>query len=579
MTARYNDTYVPVMIEDCTLDTEFAKGQYEDLRRWSAEPAAYRPEKLIETLEEKLGRHATADRTTLKSLHEEWRKYGKQSLAKFSLSAIPDKREAEKQPPVDLEAAAKAASRMGEASDTAIVTGDAAAEFREIQHSLNPADYRLFLSHVPDGPIAFRAARQLKQLEEWDDLDQTNAEAIADFLSRHNGGKALFPRLQKHVRSTQKGIQGKSRKAGTGRSTPGGKRWGWLEAPAAIVLALVVAWFCVFGLPKILDTSTNKQPIQTGKSSSSAPPPLSDFTPEKQIAGVRLDKILSGHILWVSSVAFSPDGRTVLTGGGRTVRLWSVETGEPLHTLTDHESNVMSVAFSPDGRTVLTGSEDKTARLWSVETGKTLHTLTGLEDYVSSVAFSPDGRTMLTGSGDGTARLWSVETGETLQMLTGHLGPVWSVAFSPDGRTVLTGSDDGTARLWSVDTGETLHALTGRRGPVWSVAFSPDGRTVLTGSFDSAARLWSVETGETLHTLTSHEGRVSSVAFSPDGRTVLTGSDDKTARLWSVETGETLHTLRGHEAYVNSVAFSPDGRTVLTGSSDTTAWLWDVIYD
>jgi Flp pilus assembly protein TadD len=106
------------------------------------------------------------------------------------------------------------------------------------------------------------------------------------------------------------------------------------------------------------------------------------------------------------------------------------------------------VAFSPDGRTALTGSGDKTARLWDVSSGKPLATLQH-EDGVSAVAFSPDGRTALTGSDDTTARLWDVASGKPLATLQ-HEGRVWSVEFSRDGRSALTGSRDGTARLWEI---------------------------------------------------------------------------------------------------------------------------------
>ena len=88
------------------------------------------------------------------------------------------------------------------------------------------------------------------------------------------------------------------------------------------------------------------------------------------------------------------------------------------------------MAFSPDGRQVLTGSSDNTARLWEAATGKPLATLSGHAGPVRAVAFSPDGRQMLTGSFDSTARLWEAATGKPLATLSGHAGPVGAVAFS-----------------------------------------------------------------------------------------------------------------------------------------------------
>ena len=278
------------------------------------------------------------------------------------------------------------------------------------------------------------------------------------------------------------------------------------------------------------------------------------------------------HEAVVSSVAFSPDGRTVVAGSGdKTARLWEVASGREIAVLRGHADAVSSVAFSPDGRTVATGSGDKTARLWEVASGREVAVLNGHEDAVSSVAFSPDGRTVVTGSGDKTARLWEAASGREIAVLRGHADAVSSVAFSPDGRTVVTGSSDKTARLWEVASGREIAALRGHADAVSSVAFSPDGRTVVTGSSDKTARLWEVASGREIAALRGHESDVSSVAFSPDGRTVVTGSSDKTARLWEVASGREIAALRGHENAVLSVAFSPDGRTVVTGSSDKTA--------
>ncbi|KAJ6559973.1 quinon protein alcohol dehydrogenase-like superfamily [Mycena capillaripes] len=284
----------------------------------------------------------------------------------------------------------------------------------------------------------------------------------------------------------------------------------------------------------------------------------------------------------VQSVAFSPDGRRIVSGSyDNTIRIWDSETGAALGApLTGHSGRVLSVAFSPDGRRIVSGSDDNTIRIWDSETGAALGApLTGHSGTVLSVAFSPDGRRIVSGSSDNTIRIWDSETGAALGApLTGHSGTVLSVAFSPDGRRIVSGSYDNTIRIWDSETGAALGApLTGHSNTVVSVAFSPDGRRIVSGSSDNTICIWDSETGAALGApLTGHSGMVLSVAFSPDGRRIVSGSDDNTIRIWDSETGAALGApLTGHSDTVRSVAFSPDGRRIVSGSSDNTIRIWD----
>ncbi|GGT16124.1 hypothetical protein GCM10014713_06280 [Streptomyces purpureus] len=211
---------------------------------------------------------------------------------------------------------------------------------------------------------------------------------------------------------------------------------------------------------------------------------------------------LTGHSRSVNSVAVSPDGGTLATGGvDRTVRLWDVRARRQIATLTGHTQQVNSVAFSPDGRILATAGDGRQARLWDVRTHRELATFTGHTDWVQSVAFTPDGNTLATSARDTTARLWGVRTHRELATLTGHTATVLSAAISPDGQTVATGGEDRTVRLWDVRTHRQLAILTGHTGTVWWVDFGPDGKTLATSSNDATARLWDTDLFNDLGTL------------------------------------------------------------------------------
>ena len=293
-----------------------------------------------------------------------------------------------------------------------------------------------------------------------------------------------------------------------------------------------------------------------------------------------LDKVrernrLQGHTDDVTDIAFSPDGKKILSGSeDNTVRLWDTETGQLLYTLEGHTSSVTAIAFSSDGKKILSGSHDYTLRLWDTETGLLIHQLEGHTSSVTDIAFSRDGKQILSGSDDNTLRLWDTETGLLIHQLEGHT-LVTDIAFSRDGKQILSGSPDNTLRLWDTETGQTLHTLEGHTYEVTDIAFSRDGKQILSGSADSTVRLWRTETGIPLHTLEGHTNAVYDIAFSRDGKQILSGSADSTVRLWDTETGLLIRTLEGHTSFVTDIAFSPDGKQILSGSSDNTLRLWD----
>ena len=292
---------------------------------------------------------------------------------------------------------------------------------------------------------------------------------------------------------------------------------------------------------------------------------------------------ISGHRLWVSSVAFSPDGTIAFRSRDEAVVLWDVETGNvaTLEERSGRESRSLlplSVAFSPDGTTLASGASDGIVRLWDVETQTSIATLSGHRLRVSSVAFSQDGKMLASGSADETVKLWDVETRTLIATLSGHTRWVTCVAFSRDG-ILASGSQGGTIKLWDVATRDLIATLEGHTSGIRSVSFSADGRTLATGSRDGTVKLWDVETEDVSFSLSGHTylPPVQSVSYSADGRTLATGSGDGTVKLWDVESGRNIDRFAAYSPSnsVTAVSFSRDG-TMLASMAGSTIKLWDV---
>ena len=310
-----------------------------------------------------------------------------------------------------------------------------------------------------------------------------------------------------------------------------------------------------------------------------------------------------GTVRAMGSVACSPDGKWIATGGGSgglfriptgEVLVWDASTGRRVRQFLGHQGVVTSVAFTPSSKHIVSGSSDTTVKVWDIGKEQAPTTLTTDTSHVHCLAFSPDGSQFISGCGGvdkkkggefGEVQVWSTKTGSLIRSFRGHNGTIECVAYSPDGVHVVTGSRDNTLKLWNVQTGKEPRTFRGHAGTVNAVAFSPDGKHIISGSDDSLVMIWNVSTGKEQRTLKGHAGEVRSLVLSLDGGRIITGGGGQSKvtalyfgeiKVWDFDTGRELRQLKGHTGPGTNLSLSRNGKLLVSTGQDNTVRVWDV---
>lgn len=304
------------------------------------------------------------------------------------------------------------------------------------------------------------------------------------------------------------------------------------------------------------------------------------------VGGWKCSHTLTGHTSGINSLAISLSGEILASGSRGEIRLWDLTTGQLISTLSEYPwvkswetDEVHSLAFSPDGYTLVSGGVDCTLKIWHTGAKDLIDILEQHSGAVRCLGFSPGGETLASGGEDRKILLWNRSRREAFSTISWGDGVPHSLAFSANGHLLASGSYR-KIKVWRLEDengslkAKLLHTLSAHSHIVSTVVFSPDDRTLISSSRDGTIKLWNLETGELISTLKEDMGAVYAIALSSDGQTIASGCEDKTVRLWHRSSGELLGTFTGHSSQVNAVAFSPDGLKLVSASQDKTIKIW-----
>jgi len=329
---------------------------------------------------------------------------------------------------------------------------------------------------------------------------------------------------------------------------------------------------------------------------------------------------LRAHDSDVRALAYSPDGRWLISAGGvptgesGEAYLWELDKNRetPQKLNVGNTNRFLAAAFSSDNHTAVTAGDGKQLFVWDANACCDPVRQIAVDDNVRALKFvTLDGQEYLAVATGGKVTFWDIHTGTKQGNLTVQIesanpdARVLSLAFSPNDIDLAAGADDGYVTVWNMKTGETRFRVCSygdmvTSGPtpcdtidweepkeVRGLAYNKDGSLLVSGSSDTHAWLWNAYDGEFLAKTPDkseggHISTVTGVSFNPQAGDIATVSWDNTVRLWRLEhTGDSwafhrLDTLAGHSNSIWATTYSPDGEWLVSASSDQTIILWHV---
>ncbi len=276
----------------------------------------------------------------------------------------------------------------------------------------------------------------------------------------------------------------------------------------------------------------------------------------------------------IQSLAFSPDGSVLASGGYRDIKLWRRPQDVRLATLQGASGETAAaLAVSPDGKWLATASPENAIKLWDLSNGQVNKTLAGHAAPLTSFRFSPDGSRLFSASQDKTVRAWQVSDGSLIGRIDTP-APVAALTLIGDGSKLATGGGDNMIRVWQTPAAPA-RALSGLPAGATSLAMSPDKKLLAIAGADGAIRVMDLASGQIAKTLSGHSGVVNDIAFQANGARLASAGADKTLRVWDMASGQQVISLEsGAAAAAEAAALHPSGNQAVAGYADGSIALW-----
>ena len=296
---------------------------------------------------------------------------------------------------------------------------------------------------------------------------------------------------------------------------------------------------------------------------------------------------LGGFKDWVTSAAWSPDGKTIATGSYEKLVLWDGQSFKQLKETKAKMGRFRALLFSKDGKSLYAGGFRKIG-VFDVKSGELKKELIGHKAYVTSLSLSPDGKTLASSSEDASVRMWTLETGKSKIFMTEEEDPVMGVVFSHDGKLIATASGDdtrptqpGLIKLWDAKTGEKLKDFEEHKRVATGVTFSPDDSKLASTSQDEIVYIHDVKSGKLVQFYEEHGRPTNAVRFLPSGNELISIAGGRAVgkneiHVWSIKTGKAIAKGVDHKGPVMAFALSADGKHMVSASRDKTAAIWSL---